>query len=548
MSDPVSGGIITTATASPPILPGKEELEREQAYLANQKTRIEIRKLEQEAKPERWWLKLAKNVVAVGGILTVAATGYGIWDSYNKTIDDREKARIDRERTRAAEQRVRFEDAIKRLESASTISKLVGVSVLSGYLTPTNKALHQQIFFTLAGLMSTEKDFQTQTAVIDLVAAAPNDGAIASEDWQYFQQTLISQNRALMEKGELADRRHVFPTSDEERAARTLAKLIALIARKGVVPGHKNYRRIYCVDCDFRGVRFPPEADFTAAVLDGANFGGAILPSAIFDNAELIRTKFVEADLRNAKFRSFDEAGVMNAEAKADRVPFGRTMYLDRFAAGLDANAVIEIYMPNFSCANLEEANFDRHALFPAYFNTPRVYNKGGKASPKWLTNLPSYLKDDLEKESKINFSATSFYPPKFLKSNIRNTKLDLTRFFSLFATNEKLFMNYSQSLTIAGFTSAQGTLRGDHFDAQKKDAKGASSNQDADFFQQRMRASFYLSNFTSALLPDDLRKLLDRTAASERDYRVTYSAHGFLAMIFPQELDPDLHCTPRSN
>src|SRR5260370_11203226 len=111
----------------PPALPDKAELERQQLYLTNEKLKIETRKLEQEAEPEKWWSKLAKNAIALGAVATVAATVFGIWDSYNKTI-------VDRERTRIADQRARFEDAIKRVESPSTISKLVGVSVLSGYL------------------------------------------------------------------------------------------------------------------------------------------------------------------------------------------------------------------------------------------------------------------------------------------------------------------------------------------------------------------------------------------------------------------------------
>jgi hypothetical protein len=79
-------------------------------------------------------------------------------------------ARLDRERTRIADQRTRVEDAIEHLESSSTISKLVGVSVLSGYLDMANKETHRRILLALAGLMATEKDSQTQAAVIDLIA------------------------------------------------------------------------------------------------------------------------------------------------------------------------------------------------------------------------------------------------------------------------------------------------------------------------------------------------------------------------------------------
>jgi hypothetical protein len=303
-------------------------------------------------------------------VITVAATAYGIWDSYDKTILDRERTRADRERTRLADQRARFEDAIKRLESSSTISKLVGVSVLSGYLDASNKEAHRQILFTLAGLMATEKDPQTQRAVIDLMASIPKDGPIALADWRYFQDMLLTQNRALMAKGDLSHHRHFQPASpltDDERAARTVGRLIASNVRKWVVSDYSNYRGIYCEDCDFHGIAFPHGVDFTGAVLDGSNFSGARLEAAVFDNAELAGTNFVEADLRQAKFRSLNESLIR------DRTLFGRTTYLDHIASALDINASVYIKLPNFSCANLADANFDYHSLFPGVMRLRRL-------------------------------------------------------------------------------------------------------------------------------------------------------------------------------
>src|SRR3982751_2027499 len=96
-------------------IPDKAELERQQLYLTNEKLKIEARKLERESQPEKWWSKLVKNVVAIGGITTVAASAYGLYDSYSKTIRDRE-------RTRATEQHSQFEEAIKKLEASGTLS------------------------------------------------------------------------------------------------------------------------------------------------------------------------------------------------------------------------------------------------------------------------------------------------------------------------------------------------------------------------------------------------------------------------------------------
>jgi hypothetical protein len=253
-------------------LPTKEELKRQQLYLANEKLKLETDALRCDATPNKWWGNWAKNIIAVGGIATVIATLFGVWDSYNKTI-------IDRERTRVADQRTRFEDAIKRLESSETISKLVGVSVLSGYLTGDYKEAHRQILFTLASLMATEKNVQTQAAVIDLITERSRSKAIGASDWIYFHQILISQSRALMTEGNLAKRRHAFfpaiRTSDVEQPAQTLAALIAADVRAGVVPNYTDYKGIFCSGCDFNGVVFPAKVDFTGAILDRANFNGS---------------------------------------------------------------------------------------------------------------------------------------------------------------------------------------------------------------------------------------------------------------------------------
>ena len=83
----------------PQELPGKDILEREQLYLANQKLRVDAEKALQVAKPKSWWVKFGKNVLAFGGVVTVIATLYGIWDSYDKTIDDRDQAKVLDQRT-----------------------------------------------------------------------------------------------------------------------------------------------------------------------------------------------------------------------------------------------------------------------------------------------------------------------------------------------------------------------------------------------------------------------------------------------------------------
>ena len=105
----------------------KEELELEQLKLANQKLAVETAKIRQETEPESRLSKLSRKFVSIGGIVTVIATILGLHLSYDKSITER---RLSRE----AQERARLEGAITRLEKKATLSKLVGLSQLSGYL------------------------------------------------------------------------------------------------------------------------------------------------------------------------------------------------------------------------------------------------------------------------------------------------------------------------------------------------------------------------------------------------------------------------------
>jgi uncharacterized protein YjbI with pentapeptide repeats len=101
----------------------------------------------------------------------------------------------------------------------------------------------------------------------------------------------------------------------------------------------------------------------------------------VFDNAELTGTTFAEADLRQAKFRSLDEPLTNAGGGDRDRVLFGRTTYLDHIASALDINPFVRIRMPNFSCANLADADFDHHSLFPGVIKLRRTYAKSDRSA-----------------------------------------------------------------------------------------------------------------------------------------------------------------------
>jgi uncharacterized protein YjbI with pentapeptide repeats len=409
----------------------KSALEREQIRLTNEKIKIETKKLSLEAAPEKWWSTAIKNIVAVGGILTVAGTAYGLYDSYDKTI-------VERKRVALSEQRSQFDESIKKLESKSTISKLVAVSVLSGYLNQNYQSFHHQILFTFAGVAATEIDLQTQAAILDVIKALDTK-SISPADWEYFQSILVSQSRALMIKGNLYRERQFGiegrKPSDEEVSARHVSGLIAENVRKGAVPNYTDYRGIYCEACDFSNGKFPTGANFTAAALDKANFRNATLDAAVFNNADMGGAIFAESYLKDAKFRTVTEGHLddgLPTDANDDAARRLFTPYLQHIQQLLQSQARVVITMPDFSCANLQGAHFENLALFNVPSRAFRTFNKADDMKKGWRENLDDFVKTTATRKDSFDFPPLGVVQPSFYRADLTDAHLENVRYFAL--------------------------------------------------------------------------------------------------------------------
>jgi uncharacterized protein YjbI with pentapeptide repeats len=516
-------------------IPDKTELERQQLYLTNEKIKQETKKLEKDSAPDKWWSSIVKNIVAIGGIVTVAATSYGLWDSYDKTI-------VDRKNARSTEQHTQLEEAITRLESTSTISKLIGVSVLSDYLSARNPSFHHQVLFTVASLVATEQDLQTQTAVADMISAVPT-ASISGDDWQYFQDILASQSRALMKKGELHRHRQFgfddIKSSNDERSARFVSKLILDNIRNNVAPGYLNYSGIYCEHCDFHGVTFAKGTDFSGAVLDHANFHDASLEGALFDNADLGEVNFSQAYLSGAKFRSLSPASIPDTDGAP---PMTATPYIEHISSLLETRAAIVIRLPNFSCANLQNASFDNNALFPSAPMAQRLFAKGDDVKPGWPKTVSNFVKQRAVNGSPVSFSVAPAHPAKFYKADLRGAHLELARYFVISARDSG-GIHHAVYSKAGEFEVQQGSLSDDMLKIEpekKEDAPLAPDEQSRGFFQRSLKASYYLATIDQAGLPPGIADFLKKSPPAEDDYRGEF--RNFLG-----NTDPDLKCTPRT-
>jgi hypothetical protein len=171
-------------------------------------------------------------------------------------------------------------------------------------------------------------------------------------------------------------------------------------------------------------------------------------------------------DLRQAKFRSLDESAADRRGGDGDRVPFGRTTYLDHIASALDVNAIVGIRMPNFSCANLAGANFDHHALFPGVINLQRSYAKGDDGKPGWYQNVPAYVRENAQDKPKVDFPVVRVSPPKFLKANIKGAHFESVRFFTFTNVDDPFsdYMSSSNGVRAADIVVQQGNMEDEAF------------------------------------------------------------------------------------
>ena len=304
-------------------------LRRERLRLTNEKLEEEVKKARLESKPQNWGTTFIKNIVPIGGFIAVLATLYGVYNSYNKTLLDRERARI-------SETRALIAEAAQKITSDNSVYKVTGIGTLGSFLDRTNREFHQQILSTLAAAITSERDPQVQRAISDLIEEIPTKnvkethgwaeeirtrlwegmgftsqdqaGPISTSNWKYFLRTLVLVNRSFVQKADLWTKRKPrvdFPLDNsDEFIAWHLGQIISKIAKKNVINDYKDYSGIYCVECDFDSVLFPDEVNFSAAILDNASFSRATLRKAVFDDLSLFGTQFIETELVDSKFRS----------------------------------------------------------------------------------------------------------------------------------------------------------------------------------------------------------------------------------------------------
>ena len=145
----------------------------------------------------------------------------------------------------------------------------------------------------------------------------------------------------------------------EGRALQAVARGMAILLRKGA--RWNDLSGVYLGRSDLTALDLAG-INLDNSILAWSDFTGATLARASFDGADLEQTRFVGADLRSAKLT----AHTKNSRDEPRFSYVQRQMERSREQAPPEDRSRFQVHisLPDFSCADLRDADFSGHALF----------------------------------------------------------------------------------------------------------------------------------------------------------------------------------------
>jgi uncharacterized protein YjbI with pentapeptide repeats len=306
-----------------------------------EKLRLETAVLEQQlSRPSqaREWIKALTGLGAVAALL---AALFQLQQSYYQRADDR------------------LERALGRLASPNVTDRLAGISTLRIVLDEGRSSERRLANSALANSLSVETDPIVSGAILDILR--PTD----TESRDAVLEELANGSRGLLPIALKAQPGQAFQdwTIDKGDFGRlqSLERAIVTFLHSGART--TDLRNIYCVECNFEGLDLSG-VDFSGAVLNNSSFRNSNLTNSSFDHSVLLATNFANANLTGAKF-------TLDLQHSA-------------FLADTLANNGEMAWGPDFSCANLENADFSRQEFLSVVENGPNFMSPGSLITPKF--------------------------------------------------------------------------------------------------------------------------------------------------------------------
>lgn len=213
--------------------------------------------------------------------------------------------------------------------------------------------------------------------------------------------------------------------------------------------------------------------------------------------------------------------------------------------------------MADFSCANLDGADFGHHALFPGIIDAVREYSVVVKDKPGWYDKVtPPTVEEARENSSRsVKFSAVLISPPKFYKAILSNTNLENVEFFSIGSESSRIYSSWVES-KLSEFHLREGVIKDSVFIDHERasinleinpflqgitTADVPDSRQYYDMMRSWLVASMYMAQVSNAKLSPGIKGMLQ--AIDEKDARAIFKS--IFASDNRGQMDQDENCTP---
>jgi uncharacterized protein YjbI with pentapeptide repeats len=302
---------------------------------------LEAKLLEEQLTQSHKIREWIKALTGLGAIAALLAVFFQLQQGYAQRADDR------------------LERAMTRLASPNVSERLAGVSTLRIVLDEGPKSQRRIALSALANSLGAENEPVVSGAVLDLLKRTDS----GSRD--SVLEELANASRGLLPAAMKKEPRQAYEpfVVDHGDFARLKSLEGAIVAFLHAGARTSDLSGIYCVECkleglDLRGV------DFSGAVLGNASFIHSILEKSSFEHAILTATNFTGADLRNAKF-------TVEPQNTA-------------FASDAITNGGETAWGPDFTCANLEDADFSRQQLLSFVEERPDFITPGSFFTAKF--------------------------------------------------------------------------------------------------------------------------------------------------------------------
>jgi uncharacterized protein YjbI with pentapeptide repeats len=309
------------------------------------KSHFESKLLEKQLSGSGRLEAFGKFLTMIGGLATTVVALVGLYLSSEHWLFDSRQARASRDLDR-------MQRALSQVGEKSPNQRVAGVMALNTFLLAPERDQRDQALLALSNALAVEESPGVRRAIVSCFEGIDTkvvDRAQLNDTVSW----LARVSRGLVAEGTLWLKRSsnlYFPPQDggAEARAHSVADSIIAIIRKG---GHPvDLSGTYLAGCDFTNVELD-HTKFDDSILAWSDFTGATLHGASFNGADLDKTRFVEADLRNARLTNKKGPRSRPTQDYVSRA-FGR------------AKDQIQIYGPDFSCADLRNADFSSHSLF----------------------------------------------------------------------------------------------------------------------------------------------------------------------------------------